>query len=71
MRKRLVHCVGVGGNDADNETNEQNMKKYYTVQQGSYGRMHDLCTFQGRNAKRDAARLAKRCGGRVKVEVSR
>ena len=47
------------------------MKKYYTVQQGSYGRMHDLYTFQGRNAKRDAARLSKRCGGRVKVEVSR
>jgi hypothetical protein len=46
-------------------------KKYYTVQHGSYGRMHDLYTFQGRNAKRDAARLAKRCGGRVKVEASR
>ena len=69
MRKRLVHSMGVGGNDAPEK--RTSMKKYYTVQQGSYGRMHDLYTFQGRNAKRDAARLAKRCGGRVKVEVAR
>ena len=47
------------------------MKKYYTVEMGSYGRWSHLYTFQGRNAKRDATRLAKRCGGRVKVEVER
>tara|TARA_R110000868_G_scaffold292635_1_gene553176 strand:- start:205 stop:345 length:141 start_codon:yes stop_codon:yes gene_type:complete len=42
------------------------MKVYWTVRYGEFRQSE--YTFQGRNAKRDAQRLAKRFGGRVVCE---